>query len=447
LFLPVLRSKEYRIINSKYLVATNEAGQKVNGLRGDYFNGHELQGEPAWSRIDSVIDMHWDVGSPMKLDDPASMPIENDYFSIRWTGQLIAPVSGEYELGIISDDGCRMFINGNKIVDGFYQHGTEEFSSKIELEAGKSYDIVVEYFETIGGALVHLVWTPPNLKTPKELFNEAVEHTRQADVAIYAGGINSKLEGEEMGVEFEGFHGGDRTRIALPKIQQKLLKAMYETGTPTIFVMTSGSAVAVNWADENIPAIIMAGYPGQRGGNAVADVIFGDYNPAGRLPVTFYKSVDELGDFSDYNMMAGKGKTYRYYKGKPLYPFGHGLSYSKFKYSDIKLSRKKFKANGSFTVSCKVKNVGDRDGEEVVQLYIRDVESSLPMPIKQLRGFERVQLKKGQKKVITFKLNALEDMRYYDARLRRYVVEPGEFEIQIGASSVNIKLTDNILVR
>ena len=215
---------------------------------------------------------------------------------------------------------------------------------------------------------------------------------------------------------------------------------MKKTGTPVIFVLMAGSAVSFNGLEQELEAILAAWYPGQRGGDAVADVLFGNYNPAGRLPVTFYSSTNELADFEDYNMRAGKGFTYRYYNGEALYPFGHGLSYTKFKYTDIEIDKTTISNADEITVSVKVKNTGKLDGEEVVQLYIKDVKSDKWMAIKQLRKFERIALKKGEEKTVEFKLNSSEDLRYYDSMNGRYMVEPGDFEIQIGASSEDIRL-------
>ena len=278
-------------------------------------------------------------------------------------------------------------------------------------------------------------------------FSQAVEYTRQADVAIFVGGLDASLEREQKTVREEGFFDGDRTKIELPQVQLDLLKAMLDTNTPVIFVLSAGSAVAFDGLEEELPVILMAWYPGQRGGDAVADVLFGDYSPAGRLPITFYRSTAELPDFRDYYMAAGKGRTYRYYTGKPLYPFGHGLSYTKFEYSDMKISKKTLGKNDSFTVSVKIKNVGSMPGDEVAQLYVRDIESSLPMPIKKLRGFERVSIEKGKTKTVAFKLNVSEDLRYYEPRLGRYNVESGQFQIQVCASSEDIRLKDMVVVK
>lgn len=281
----------------------------------------------------------------------------------------------------------------------------------------------------------------------KDSFEKAVEYARQADVTIFVGGLDAEIEGEEMKTEMEGFYKGDRTKIELPAVQSQMLKALHATGKPVVFVLLAGSCVADTWAAENIPATLMAWYPGQRGGDAVANVLFGDYNPSGRLPVTFYTHTETLGDFSNYVMTEGQGKTYRYYKSKPLYAFGHGLSYTTFTYDDLNISKKKIGAKGNFKVSVKVANVGPRDGEEVVQLYIRDDKADRPMPIRQLRGFERVALKAGQRKTVTFELNAAEDLRYYDPQLQRYAVEPGSFEIQVGASSADIRQKGTLTVR
>src|SRR5262249_22916325 len=238
--------------------------------------------------------------------------------------------------------------------------------------------------------------------------------------------ISPALEGEEMTVKVEGFRGGDRTDLSLPKAQEDLLRAVQATGKPTALVLLNGSALAVNWADENLPAILDAWYPGEEGGTAIADVLFGDYNPGGRLPVTFYKSVDQLPPFEDYSM---RGRTYRYFKGDPLYPFGFGLSYTRFKYENLKLSAR-VKAGEGVRVSVDVQNVGDRAGDEVVQLYVTNVAASVPTPIRSLAGIKRIFLKVGEKQTISFAL-AREQMTVIDDKGKR-VIEPGEFLISVG---------------
>jgi beta-glucosidase len=240
-------------------------------------------------------------------------------------------------------------------------------------------------------------------------------------------GISPALEGEEMTVKVEGFRGGDRTDLSLPKQQEALIRAVQATGKPVVLVLLNGSALAINWADENVPAIIEAWYPGEEGGTAIADVIFGDYNPGGRLPVTFYKSADQLPPFEDYRM---EGRTYRYFKGDPLYPFGFGLSYTKFRYENLKLSAQRIAAGDEIKVSVDVVNAGSRAGDEVVQLYLSDVASSFPVPIRSLVGVKRIFLEPGQKQNVSFTLKPEQMVAIDDTG--RTMVEPGDFVISVG---------------
>ena len=263
------------------------------------------------------------------------------------------------------------------------------------------------------------------------------------------GGLDATWEGEEMpgGINVNGFYNGDRTKIELPQIQQQAIRSMVKTGTPVILVLMAGSSIALNGLEEELEAILMAWYPGQRGGDAIANVLFGEYNPGGKLPVTFYKSTSDLPDFKDYNMRSGNGFTYRYFKGDVLYPFGHGLSYTEFKYSNLKVNKIRISDKENFRISFKIKNTGFYDGDEVVQVYIKDVSSPVHMPIKQLRGFQRVSLDKGGEKIIEFEFNPINDLRYYDPVKQKYVVDKGSFEIQIGSSSQDIRLKGIINVR
>jgi beta-glucosidase len=222
-----------------------------------------------------------------------------------------------------------------------------------------------------------------------------------------------------------------------------MLEALHATGRPVVLVLTTGSALAVRWAQEKLPAIVLAWYPGQRGGDAVADVLFGDANPAGRLPVTFYASAAQLPPFADYAM---EGRTYRYFRGEPLYPFGHGLSYSKFEYSGLQLSRPRLGTRDPLEVSLDVANAGSRDGDEVVQLYVRDVEAPPGAASRELRGFERVRLKAGERKRVRFELVPERDLARYDEVLGALAVEPGEFEIEVGASSRDLRLRGRVRV-
>ncbi|MCK5804092.1 MAG: glycoside hydrolase family 3 C-terminal domain-containing protein, partial [Lentisphaeria bacterium] len=255
---------------------------------------------------------------------------------------------------------------------------------------------------------------------------EAVAAAERADVVILCMGLSPRVEGEEGDVA-NSDGGGDRVRIDLYDCQQELLEAVHATGTPIVMVLCNGSAVAISWADANVPAIVEAWYPGGEGGRAVAEVLFGDYCPGGRLPVTFYKSMDDLPPFTDYAMA---GRTYRYFEGEPLYPFGFGLSYTQFAYSDLRLSAREMAVGASVDVSITVTNIGDCDGDEVVQLYLRDPEASSETPRHELRGFERVKLTAGESRVVHFTLTP-RHMSLIDDAGRR-VLEPGQLQVFVG---------------
>ena len=281
------------------------------------------------------------------------------------------------------------------------------------------------------------------------LDDSVLDDVKKADLAIFVGGLDATWEGEEMpgGINVNGFYNGDRTKIELPEIQQEAIRSMIKTGTPVVLVLMAGSSIALNGLEKELGAILMAWYPGQRGGDAIASVLFGDYNPGGKLPVTFYSSTSELPDFKDYNMRSGKGFTYRYYNGLALYPFGHGLSYSDFEYSKLKINKRSIDETETFKISFMVKNIGEFDGDEVVQVYIKDLESDIHMPIKQLREFKRVAINKSNKILLEFEFSAIEDLRYYNPLEQKYMVEQGAFEIQIGSSSQDIRLKGIINVK
>jgi len=269
----------------------------------------------------------------------------------------------------------------------------------------------------------------------EQLENDAIAVAKKAEVIIFVGGISSDLEGEEMPVKVDGFKGGDRTHMNIPQSQQQLLEKLHALGKPLILVLTNGSALSVNWAQQHIPAIVDCWYPGEEGGNAVADVLFGDYNPAGRLPVTFYKSTDDLPPFDDYSM---KGRTYRYFEGEPLYTFGFGLSYTKFDYSNISVDTKQVSDRENIKLKVKVKNAGSYAGDEVVQVYFKQPESVVGKPLQSLVAFQRVSFKKGESKEISFEI-PVSQLRHFDSKLGSYVIAKGSYELLIGASSDDIR--------
>ena len=265
--------------------------------------------------------------------------------------------------------------------------------------------------------------------------NITVSKVKDADLIIFVGGISPRLEGEEMPVAYEGFKGGDRTNIELPNVQKEMIKALKKTGKPIVYVVCTGSALALNWEEENVNAILNAWYGGQAAGTAVADILFGDYNPAGRLPVTFYKSIDQVPDFEDYSM---KGRTYRYMTKEPLYPFGFGLSFSSFDYKSAGLSKSTIGKAESVTLSVDLKNNGKRDGDEVVQVYLRNPNDP-GAPIKALIGFKRVSLKPGALQKVSF---VLEPKMFYsfNDNTQKQEVLAGKYELMYGGSSADKSL-------
>jgi beta-glucosidase len=306
---------------------------------------------------------------------------------------------------------------------------------------------ILDGIKAVAGAGIQVTYSPgcplaltkdgSNAPTP-EMTAQAVADAKAADVVIYVGGINAQLEGEESkkANDFIGFYGGDRTQIELPSVQTDLLRALHATGKPIVFVNCSGSAIAMPWEDRRLRAILQAWYPGEQGGRAVAEVLFGDVNPAGRLPVTFYRSTADLPDFEDYSMA---NRTYRYFKGKPLYAFGHGLSYTSFRYRNATLDQLTLAAGDTLKISFDLQNFGGRDGDEVAQIYFRHIHSVVPQPRQALCGFTRIHLAKGDTVHVTMDIPA-QRFRYWDTATKQYVVEPGKYQLLIGGASDKIGL-------
>ena len=360
------------------------------GLKVEYFDSAAFEGmTPLYSETTDVLDANWRNKAPRDgMDD--------DDFGVRWTGEITPKESGMYQVGVISTCKVNVFWADTVIAKTVY-HFRDEYgdprlrkSIPIRLEAGKSYKFKVEAGETYADAQVQLVWDQLSDSEKARLKKEAIETAKKADAVVMFMGLTARLEGEEMDVAIEGFRGGDRTSLDLPKPQEDLIKEIHALGKPVVLVLLNGSALSINWANKNIPAIVEAWYPGQAAGTAIADVLFGDYNPGGKLPVTFYQSASDLPPFDDYNM---KGHTYRYFEGKPLYPFGHGLSYTTFEYSDLRVEHTD---TDTVKASVVVKNTGKVDGDEVVQVYVSGSEGL----IRSLAGFKRVHLKAGEQKKV-----------------------------------------------
>mgnify|MGYP001115123383 FL=1 len=400
----------YKDLKSRY------SYEGKQGFKAEYFNNNTLSGKPETTRTESEINNFWQEGEMVTKN------IKANHFSARYTTNFKADEDGSITFEVAADDGYRFIVDGKEVINAWKKNRWGAKTYKLQTKKDSVYKLVLEYWQGEGKAEVSLQ-TGNFIKTD---FANLIEHHKNADAFIFAGGISPQLEGEEMPVDAPGFKGGDRTSILLPEVQTRLLKALQSSGKPVVFLMMTGSAIAVPWEAENIPAILNIWYGGQSAGTASADVLFGDYNPAGRLPVTFYKSDSDLPSFVDYKM---DNKTYRYFKGTPLYGFGYGLSYTEFKYSGVKAPAKIKKAQ-SATISVKVTNTGKMEGEEVAQLYLINQDTSIKSPLKSLKGFDRFNLKPGQSTVINFTLSP-EDLSYVteSGTLKSY---EGKIKISVG---------------
>ena len=405
-------------IPSRYLLTPDG----LQGALGEYYNNIDMKGEPVFTRVDDNIDFYWENLSP-------KYEIPDDNFGIKWTTYIVPPVSGTYAIGSRGSSGYEIRLDGKRIISSMNEHEAVHKESPAELQAGKKYKIEVLYKNYAGDAAIELLWAPPR----PNLLDEAVKIAKESDAVILVLGLSQRLEGEEMSIKIEGFSGGDRTNINLPASQEKLLDAVTATGKPVIVVLTSGGALSVNKAQEKAAAVLLAGYDGQQGGNAVADVMFGDYSPAGRLPVTYYKSIDQIPAFENYDMA---GKTYRFFTQEPLYPFGYGLSYSTFSYSGLVIPETAV-AGEKVKVMITVTNTGKVKADEVVQLYLTDEKASTPRPIRQLEGFHRYTLKPGESVNAEFVL----DPRQFSIinNKDKRVIEPGYFTISVGGKQPGFK--------
>jgi beta-glucosidase len=418
----VYYDKATNVANDTILVYSDISSRlSINGTTGfkaDYFGNKDLAGEPSISRNENSIDYSWQESAAVA----GNIIAKN--FSVRWTSNFKPAASGEITFEMEGDDGYRLLINGKEAINAWIRRGPGARTYTLKTDKDSVYKLVVEYYQTEGRANI-------KLKTGdivKSDFNALANRVKDADAIIFVGGINPQLEGEEMRVNQPGFSGGDRTSILLPQVQTELMKALKATGKPIVFVMMTGSAIAIPYESENIPAIINAWYGGQSAGTAIADVLFGDYNPAGRLPVTFYKSDNDLPSFEDYSM---DNRTYRYFKGKPLYGFGYGLSYTTFKYDQLKISAA-MPAGKKTLVSVRVTNAGKMDGEEVAELYVSHPDQTAKTAIRALKGFKRLFIKAGESKVVVFELS-LQDLSVVDSNGNLKTL-PGKVLISVGGS-------------
>ena len=387
------------------------------GLKGEYFTSGDFTGTAQVTRVDPIVNLQ----TFAFVRDPNAIPAPEGMkeFSVRWTGFLTPSETGTYQIGLAGSNE-RMWLDGKAIVDDAVLHDPNVQTTQVQLMKGHRYPIKIEFLK--GAFSIKLVWQPVG----NDPIVEAAAAAKQADVIVAVVGITSKLEGEEMKVDIPGFRGGDRTSLALPAEEEALLGALKGAGKPLVVVLMNGSALAVNWANDHANAILDAWYSGEEGGTAIAQTLAGAYNPAGRLPVTFYKGTEQLPEFEDYSM---KNRTYRYFTGEPLYPFGYGLSYTGFEYSGLKFSTPQLEAGNPLDVEVDVKNTGKRDGDEVVQLYITFPKLD-GVPLKALRGFTRVPLKAGEQQHVKLTLSP-RDLSYVNPAGDR-MISAGDYLVTVG---------------
>ena len=394
------------------------------GLSGKYFNNMNWDGVPVHERVEKNIDFTWWNKAPFEdMDDRE--------FSIEWNGVLCVPETGQYALGGEAFSGFTLMLDGKKLVERIDVHHPRKEYEYVQLEAGKPYKLALRYVQNnTEYAIMRLLWEAPH----GNLMEEALQAAGESDLVILCMGLSPLLEGEEMKVKVDGFNQGDRVDIGLPASQTELIKAIKKLDKPTVMVLLNGSAVSFDKDIQSLPAILEAWYPGQEGGRAIADVIFGDYNPSGRLPVTFYRSVDQLPAFDNYSM---EGKTYRFFRDEPLYPFGYGLSFTTFEYEPVRLPES-VPCGIPVDLSFRVTNTGDMDGDEVVQVYVSLPDASYPVPIKSLQGFERIHLKAGESRVVDFTI-VPEQMASLDDN-QVWTVEAGNVVLEVGGNIYSVRM-------
>jgi len=397
------------------------------GLKGEYFNNAEWKDHPVLTRVDKQVDFDWNAASPAQGIPAAA-------FSVRWSGSITVPGAGDYVFEITPEhcspcdgvDKFLLYLDDKQVLEAGrdLKHSTGKASFTTHFNDSAPHAIRLEYAHTapMFGAGVHFKWQPE----PGPLRDQALEVAKKADVVVAFVGLSPSLEGEEMPVHLEGFSGGDRTKINLPQLQEDLLQALAATGKPLVVVLMNGSALAVPWAKEHAAALLEAWYPGEEGGAAIAETLAGDNDPSGRLPITFYNSVDQLPSFENYSMA---GRTYRYFSGQPLYGFGYGLSYTAFTYSHLKLSQATLKPAEPLTIEADVTNSGKRSGDEVVELYLRGPQAG-GEPLRSLRAFQRVKLQAGETHRVLFTLQPAQLSEVdHDGKT---AMQPGDYTVFLG---------------
>jgi len=404
----------FEALPSKYLYTDETLRQ--HGLQAAYYDNKDWKGTPKHARIDANADFVWRTKAPFE-------DLAYDQYSVKWSGVLVVPETGTYALGGEGFSGFNLTLDDSLVTKWNSEHHPHKEYEMMKLEAGRKYRLRLEYFQNnTEYAVMRLLWSAPR----HDLKQNALALARSADAVVLCMGLSPLLEGEEMKVKVEGFSGGDRLDVKLPAIQGELIREIQKLGKPTVLVLFNGSALAFPWEKENVPAIVEAWYPGQAGGAALADILFGDCNPSGRLPVTFYQSIDQIPPFSEYDMT---GKTYRFFQGKPEYEFGYGLSYTTFEYSGLQAPAN-ISAGDPIPLAATVRNTGKIEGDEIVQLYVSLPDSKYRVPGRSLQGFQRVHLQPGESKTVEFTLKPAQ-MAAYDDNVAARVL-PGRVVVSVG---------------
>ena len=430
-----LRDKAGAAIKVTRISAGNETQERqfarsstfVAPLKAEFFNNTNLTGNPVFTREDACIDFEWDGKSP-------AQGINQQNFSARWTGKITATKSGPHEFMLQSDDGSRLRVDGKTVIDFWGAHAVGTETRTLTLEAGKTYDIAIDYFQASADAVMRFGW---GSVVSHEISAESIAQIAQADVAVVCVGFSKRRESE----------GGDRS-YQLPKDQAELIQMVAKTNPRTVVILNAGGNVEMaNWIDQ-VPTLIHAWYPGQAGGTALAEILFGDVNPSGKLPVSLEKRWEDSAAFGNFPATDRKIKYaegifvgYRHFDAKniePRFPFGYGLSYTTFTYGEATLSTKALAADGTLTVTVPVTNSGKCEGAETVQLYVHDAKASVPRPPQELKGFQKLFLKSGETKTATFTITRA-DLSFWDVITHAWKAEPGTFEIRVGASSRDIR--------
>ncbi len=403
-------------VPADFLYTDKDKNEK--GLRMQLYENTGFAGNPAFEK--KVNDLNYNCSEKFTIS-----PLGKAELSIRWEGYIVPPKTGSYELGVGGMYSVEFWFEGEMMEDFSNIYEPEKVYFTFELEAGKAYHVKIEMYSPPGDVYKQqLLWTVPD----PDMEARALETVKNSDLVILNLGLSAMLEGEEHRVHIEGFNKGDREHLNLPDVQENFLRKVHETGKPVVLILYSGSALSVNFAQEHLQAILLAWYPGQAAGKAIADILSGKVCPSGKLPLTFYKSVNDLPPFEDYSM---DNRTYRFFRNEPLYPFGFGLSYSSFSYSHITLDREIVIAGETVHASITVKNTGKMEAEEVIQLYIKDMEASVRVPVCSLKDFQRVCLKPGEEKQIQFTISP-KMMEIFDDEGNRFI-EPGYFKLFIGS--------------